>query len=135
MWHAALGMLREHSLLGVGPGGYREKIGRWVDLTRYHPAHAHSTPFQVAAETGIVGLAAWILIWVAFFGALAPRAWKMRRDDDPRAALPAAALLAMVVFLAAGIFEYNLGDAEVAMLASFIAGLPFGRAFYGKPPA
>jgi O-antigen ligase len=132
MWHACLAMLREHPLLGIGPGGYRREVVRWVDTAIFHPAHAHSTPLHLAAELGLAGLAAWITLWAAFYAALTPRAWRMLRRRDPRSGVPAAAWLAAGVFLLAGLFEHNLGDAEVAMLAFFLAGLPFGRAFHGR---
>lgn len=135
MWHASLAMLREHPLLGIGPGGYRREIARWVDTAIFHPAHAHSTPLHLAAELGLAGLAAWITLWAAFYAALTPRAWRMIRRRDPRSGVPAAAWLAAAVFLLAGLFEHNLGDAEVAMLVFFLAGLPFGRAFQGRSEA
>jgi hypothetical protein len=38
-----------------------------------------------------------------------------------------AALGGLVAILAAGVFEYNIGDSEVLMLALLLISLPFAR--------
>jgi O-antigen ligase len=134
IWSAALEMLRERPLLGAGPGGYRREARRFIEPSAYRPAHAHSTPLHVAAETGLAGLAAWSWIWAAYFAAVVPRFRRLRRRGDARSPVLLASLLAASVFLAIGFFEHDLGDSEVAMLASFLAGLPFGRAFAEAEP-
>jgi O-antigen ligase len=64
-WQAALGMLVDHPWTGVGLGNYtvayeRYALPRWPD----HLGHAHNYYLNVAAETGLPGLAAYLL-WVA----------------------------------------------------------------------
>jgi len=68
-WQAALDMWRNHLWLGVGFGNYAVvypayAIGRWLDPL----GHAHNYYLNVAAETGLTGLLAYGLFWIAAFG-------------------------------------------------------------------
>jgi putative inorganic carbon (HCO3(-)) transporter len=68
-WQAALDMWRDHLWLGVGFGNYAVvypayAIGRWLDPL----GHAHNYYLNVAAETGLTGLLAYGLFWIAAFG-------------------------------------------------------------------
>ena len=130
MWETGLRMLRDAPLLGLGPGAVKRDYA-WYK----HPAsgksgtgHLHSNLVQIAAERGLLGLAAWLWIWVAFF----------RRAGEIYAALPPArgdgrALVAGSIaaaggFLVAGLFEYNFGDAEVIGLVWLVLAVPFAYA-------
>jgi putative inorganic carbon (HCO3(-)) transporter len=67
-WEAALGMLEDHPLLGVGVGNYvptypSYALPGWKDPL----GHAHNQYLNVAAETGIVGLVVYVLLIVACF--------------------------------------------------------------------
>jgi putative inorganic carbon (HCO3(-)) transporter len=67
-WQAAIHMWRDHPWLGVGFGNYAAiypayAIGRWLDPL----GHAHNLYLNVAAETGLVGLLAYILFWLSAF--------------------------------------------------------------------
>jgi putative inorganic carbon (hco3(-)) transporter len=60
-WQAAMDMLRDHPLLGVGIGNYAVAyptyaIGRWQDPL----GHAHNYYLNVAAEAGMIGLIAFL---------------------------------------------------------------------------
>jgi O-antigen ligase len=85
----------------------------------------HNTPLQIVVERGLPGLAAWLAIWVGFFGA----AWRVFRrvppaDEDARA-LVLGSMAAVAAFLVAGLFEYNFGDTEVLLVALAVMALPF----------
>jgi len=77
-------------------------------------SHCHSLYLQILVESGAVGL----LLFALFLLALL-------RDIRGGGAevLQAAALGALLTFLAGGLFEYNGGDAEVSTLLFFLAGL------------
>jgi hypothetical protein len=76
-------------------------------------------------ERGLPGLAAWIAIWVGFFGA----AWRVFRRippaDEEARALVLGSMAAIGAFLVAGLFEYNFGDTEVLLVALAVMALPF----------
>jgi putative inorganic carbon (HCO3(-)) transporter len=67
-WEAALGMVRDHPLLGVGIGNYvpvypAYALPGWSDPL----GHAHNYYLHIAAEAGLLGLAAYVLFLLAAF--------------------------------------------------------------------
>ncbi len=84
----------------------------------------HNNFMQLAVDTGILGLTAWLGIWVCFFRLLYHRAKAIKRDPQERWAIYGSAA-AVLAFLAGGFFESNLYDSEVAMVLYFIMALPF----------
>jgi O-antigen ligase len=74
MWGRATAMARDHVLLGVGPGNYSDAM-RKVYVTAADPYlfqfHAHNTILQVAAESGVPALIAFLLIWWRVLAGLA----------------------------------------------------------------
>jgi putative inorganic carbon (HCO3(-)) transporter len=65
-WQAAANMLGDHPWLGVGIGNYafayaRYAIGRWRDPL----GHAHNYYLNIAAEAGLLGLSAYLLLMAA----------------------------------------------------------------------
>jgi len=73
-WRAAGGVIRSHPWAGVGAGNFGDHFFRHKTETGEETHHAHNELLEVWAETGILGLAAFAWIWVAFFArALRPR--------------------------------------------------------------
>jgi putative inorganic carbon (HCO3(-)) transporter len=68
-WQAAEGMARDTPWLGVGVGNYESAYPRY-SLLNWPTAlgHAHMIYLNVLAETGLVGLAAYSLLWLAVLG-------------------------------------------------------------------
>ena len=127
MLSAGLGLAIAHPLMGIGPGGVKHvyPVVAPPEAQRRSTSHLHNTPLQIVVERGLPGLAAWIAIWVGFFG----EAWRVLRrvppsDEDGRA-LVAGSMAAVAAFLVAGLFEYNFGDTEVLLVALAVMALPF----------
>ncbi len=127
MADAGLHMIAEHPLFGIGPDLVQSRYTPYRDPTapRYWVPHLHDTFLEIAAERGIPALLAYF--WLM---AVAIRtAWRRYRDQGgdagPDAALYVGAILALVGFNVAGLFEYNWGDSEVQRLALFVLALPF----------
>jgi O-antigen ligase len=127
MWRSGLAMWRAHPLLGVGPGGIKREYEQYAlpEAAKKRTSHLHNTPLQILVERGLVGLAAWIWIWVAFFrfGLRRFRSWPPEASRER--ALVAGSLAAIVGFLVAGLTEYNFGDSEVVMVAWAVMALPW----------
>ena len=67
-WQAAWGMFSDHPLLGVGIGNYgvvypHYALEGWENTT----GHAHNYYLNLLAETGIVGLGAYLAFWIVAF--------------------------------------------------------------------
>jgi O-antigen ligase len=125
MLDGGLDMIRDHPLLGVGPGQVKHTYPTYAppEALRRSTSHLHNTPLQVTVERGVIGLGLWLWIFAAWFRR-AGRAWRALSGTADRA-LALGALLAIVAFLAAGLFEYNFGDTEVLLAAGAVMALPF----------
>jgi putative inorganic carbon (HCO3(-)) transporter len=127
MWGSGLQMLRDHPWTGVGINGVKHvyQAYKHPNAVRDQRAHLHSNPMQIAAERGLIGVACWLWIWVAFYR----QAWKIFRGLEPTEysahALVIGSLASVTGFHVAGLFEYNFGDSEVIMLVYFLMALPY----------
>ena len=100
IWEAALCMVGESPVNGVGVRGFRaaypacdpapENAPAWGDGPAFH---AHQIVLEVLSETGVLGL----LLWLAG-AALAWRAWRFADKASRERARPAMLALAVTVF-------------------------------------
>ena len=128
MWQAGVDMILEKPIFGQGPGMILAEYPRyrWPQAPNPQQPHLHNNAMQIAATRGLPGLAffAWWII-VALATALAEA--RRSRTEPSTGWEGATALGALVSLLVAGLFEYNLGDSEVLMLALLLISLPFAR--------
>jgi O-antigen ligase len=131
MWRSAVAMWKDNPWLGLGPGGVKREFRRYVvpEAVKRQTGHVHNTPLQILVERGVLGLAAWLWIWLAFYS----RAILLLRQLPSAGrdwALVAGGIAAVTGFLVGGLAEYNFGDAEVVLVAWTLMALPFvvGRA-------
>jgi len=120
-------MVQDHPLTGVGPGMVERRypVYRRDDAPRWRVPHLHDNPLQIAAERGLVGLAAYL--WI--LGAFARHTWRaLRRAEGPLFAALAGCFLAVAGITAAGLFEYNWGDSEVWILTLACLAAPYALA-------
>jgi O-antigen ligase len=115
IYAANLDIVHDHPVFGLGFGRYQRVARPYYDR---HPladrrSHAHNNFLQIAAESGLVGLAAFTLLFVT---ALRYGAETVRdaRDPDVRATA-LGACLALTGFLVGGLTQYTFGDNEVAV--------------------
>lgn len=95
-WQSAAMMWAENPALGVGIGNYaaaypQYSLPRWDDPL----GHAHNYYLNVAAETGVIGLTAYLMLWVAAFW----QSWRAVRMSHGLWRSVAAGLLGMLVAL------------------------------------
>jgi O-antigen ligase len=117
MLEAGRAMVRDHPLTGVGPDMVRQVYPRYRVQWAVQPSnpHLHNVPVQIAAERGLPALA----VWIWFVASVTRSLWaRVRRSRVP--AIAAAALASVAAMLAAGLFEYNFGDSEVLLAATFV---------------
>ena len=138
MWRSGLAMWRTSPWLGVGPGGVKREYGRYAlpEAVKQRTGHLHNTPLQILVERGVIGLAAWLWIWVGFYAHAVGLLRRLPGAAAQERALIAGSLAAITGFLVAGLTEYNFGDSEVAMVAWAIMAVPFavgGRVPQAEP--
>ena len=95
-WQAAWGMFDDHPLLGIGIGNYAAvypayALPHWDDPL----GHAHNYYLNVLAESGIVGLGAYLVLWGAIFWT----AWRAVRSTHGLAQGIAAGAFGVLVAL------------------------------------
>jgi O-antigen ligase len=127
LWNSGWRIFREYPLTGVGPDNLRDVYEVYKDARDPRPRfmHLHSNIVQLAAERGIVGVSAWLWIWVAYFRSVGRIYRQSSSRDGPSRALILGSIAAIQGFLVAGLFECNYRDSEVASLTYFIMALPF----------
>ncbi|MBN1954105.1 MAG: O-antigen ligase family protein [Anaerolineae bacterium] len=75
-WQAALEMWRDHFWRGVGLGCYEPAYAQFALVNwPYALGHAHNVYLNLLAETGLIGLAAYVLFWGAVFW----QTWRVTR--------------------------------------------------------
>ena len=127
MWRSGLAIWREHPVLGVGPGEIKRVYERYAlpEAVKKRTGHVHNTPLQMLVERGVLGLAAWLWIWVAFFARTISQLRALPGDATSERALVLGSMAAIVGFLVAGLSEFNFGDSEVVMVAWALMALPW----------
>lgn len=127
MWRSGLTMWRQHPVLGVGPGGVKREYESYAlpEAVKKRTGHVHNTPLQVLVERGVLGLAAWVWIWAAFYVRGIRLLRRLPSEARQERALVAGSLAAITGFLIAGLSEYNFGDSEVVMVAWALMALPW----------
>ncbi len=110
IWQSASHMFRDHPVLGVGLGQYKDNYQKKYILPEAKEReieHAHNNFLQMAAENGAVGLAGFLALISGFIGVSLWRFWK---EKNPYALMMAASTLALVL---QGLTEYNFGNSAV----------------------
>jgi O-antigen ligase len=113
-------MIRDHPLLGVGLGGVRESLVAYgCDLGYAHP---HNDLLNVAANAGILGLAAFLWMWIRFLR-MTIRCRARQVEQAMASAISTAGFALMIAFLVAGLFQCYYTDAEDGMILWWLLGL------------
>ena len=127
MWKSGAAMWKERPIMGWGPGGVKREYERFAlpEAYKKRTGHVHNTPLQILVERGVLGLAAWLSIWVGFYAHAVELLRRLAAERIRERALVTGSLAAVTGFLVAGLSEYNFGDSEVVMLAWAIVALPY----------
>ena len=125
LWRGGWEIFKDHPLTGCGfkcvDTVYPQYPEQAPVLKRYKGMH--NNIIQLAVDTGILGLGAWLAIWVSYFLALL-KLHRNKQDDSSRWIVLGSAAVT-TGFLGGGIFEVNFYDSEVIMLLYFLMALPF----------
>ncbi|MCH8312195.1 MAG: O-antigen ligase family protein [Nitrospinae bacterium] len=126
LWQGGWQVFKDYPLTGCGFRCMDLVHTNYPDPTGYIKKYRgmHNNFVQLAVDTGLLGLTAWMSIWACYFLALFKRARGPGENSSPRWVIHGSAA-AVLGFLAGGFFEVNFYDSEVAMLLYFIMALPF----------
>ncbi len=133
LWQGGWNVFKDYPLTGCGFRCMDLVHTNYPDPTGYIKKYKgmHNNLVQVAVDTGLLGLTAWVSIWVGYFLALFRRTRDPAKNSSRHWVIHGSAA-AVLGFLAGGLFEVNFYDSEVAMLLYFIMALPFVAENSGK---
>ncbi|WP_328974985.1 hypothetical protein [Streptomyces canus] len=124
LWHDALGLARQDTALGVGPGRFGE-LSTTAAQSLLPDGKPHSAPLQMAAEQGLVG----VLLLGAAFCWLLYALWRSPRPT-PVVLTAGAALTALAAIAAVG---NALSFTMVSVGAGLLAGLATAHPLTEEP--
>lgn len=125
VWAAALDMVKDRPLVGVGfgkTGQYSHEYARKAlgGADPWFSSHAHNNVLDVAAATGIPGLLAFTAWWFVLFAYM----WSNFKESAPEAKwLAAGTLAAAVAFHVNGLTQVNFWDAKTQHTLMLWGGL------------
>ena len=124
---AGIQIIKEYPIFGTGPNTVEMEFQNpkyGLSEEAKQNVHLHNNILQIAAERGIPTLLAWFVFLVWLFISLI----KLVPNKDPTLfPLTVAAIAAFLAHFAAGLFEYNFADAEVAALFFYMMVIPFAQ--------
>lgn len=127
-WQAGFDMFEDYPALGVGAGNFNERYEEYAvrETFRHSQGHAHNFYIHTLAETGLVGLLAYLTL-LGGVVALALRVLLSRRGQDSLArAVVLGAFGSIVAVSAHNLFEHlhvlNMGIVISLLWALVIAG-------------
>lgn len=126
LWQTGVNILQAHPVTGIGPrmvSRSYEDFRVSEEFPGWAYQHLHGNFIQIAAEMGLLTLAAWLALWVWIIHDLFRRARRLRAG--PGYALAVSGCACLAAFLVAGAFEYNFGDSEILILLLFLITAPY----------
>ncbi len=126
MWQSGINIISDNPILGVGPKNVKEVYEEYrmpSAKKRENWGELHNNFIQIGSERGILGLIAFIWMWISLLLCSIRAYRKTDISDRFKKLLNLGCLAALVGFHLSGMFEYNYGDSEVLMILWFIMGL------------
>ncbi len=121
-WQAAWGMFSDHPWLGVGIGNYEPVYPAYFLPGWTEPlGHAHNYYLNIAAEAGLIGLAAYLVLWGAAFW----QAWKAVQATEGYWRGVAVGILGVLAHLSVHNFFDNLYVHNMYLHVAILLGLIF----------
>lgn len=119
-WQAALRMAEAEPFTGVGAGNYEIAYNNYRLINWVEPlGHAHNFYLNVLAETGIIGLVAYLIFWIVTFYFT----WQARRHPDMIRRSIAVGLLGSWTYIAVHSLTDNLYVNNLFMHIGVLLGL------------
>ena len=122
MWTLGLEILARYPLgLGLNNSSYMRVFEPSLPVTH---RHMHNNFLNIAVETGVIGLAAYLWIFYSIY-LLIKNSKEFRLEDNTLKLLPLCLGISIAGWQIAGLVEYNFGDSEIRLIALFLIGYLF----------
>jgi O-antigen ligase len=124
LWQAALGLFRQHPILGVGPDNFRHLYGAELGLEGWDErVQANNMYLEVLVDLGVLGLLAFVWLLVAPLGHALRR---LRTLPAPRSIWLLGVCLGLAAFLLHGVLDTFLAFTSTALLFWLFLGIAHG---------
>lgn len=131
LWEGGWRIFKNYPINGCGFKCVDSIHLQYPDPSGYigHHRGMHSNIFQLLVDVGIVGLVAWLSIWITYFVELYKRSRDSAKEtiNDSNVAFLMGSFSAVIGYIVGGFFETNIYDSEVSMLIFFIMGISLTR--------
>ena len=142
IWRDGLHLVRQHPIVGVGFDNVFRHPEHWsIDAFRRFPlvAHFHSNVVEYAVDGGLLTLAAWLWLLVAY-GFMLVRTVRGAEHDPPLHGISLGIFGGFVAFLGISLVQYIGADPAIMTLFWLLMGLAIaidqlGRNRGAQPPA
>ena len=134
MWQTAWRMIQARPIFGHGLNTFMANYMSYVAGPTQGPAYAHNCFLQITAETGVLGLAAFLwFLWTLFSSG-----WQAIKNPSSQAEVfkpfLAGVLAALIAFLVQSAFDTNLYSLRQAVLFWSLSGLAVGLSSAAQRP-
>ncbi|MBI3318201.1 MAG: O-antigen ligase family protein [Candidatus Omnitrophica bacterium] len=129
MWNAACRMIRDRPVFGMGLNTFMANYLAYADSPNQGPAYAHNCFLQIAAETGISGLLAFLWFLTALFSLLWRRLRESSSSEEPSGSeisWLAGLTSGLVAFMVQSMVDTNLYALRQAALFWALGGAALG---------
>ena len=134
MWRVGWRMIRRQPVFGIGPGRVEQLYPRYLRPGEFLPAyhgHLHNNAIQLAAQFGLVVLAAAIVFVILLVWELTQRC--RRSKSAAERLLCRVGLLSLTGFLIMGMTDYTYGHSLGLILLTFAALPPCSSSVRTSP--
>ncbi|MDD1748385.1 MAG: O-antigen ligase family protein [Methanothrix sp.] len=121
IWSTSFNIFKDHPIFGIGFGNFPIFYKTYLKVPSEVFGHAHNDFLNVAVNAGIVGLAAFIFMWVVFLKSLVRR-YKEKMEGYSKTLL-LGGVLSVIAFLLASQFQCYYTAAICNMILFFVMGL------------
>jgi len=136
MWGAGLRMFRDHPITGVGLQDLHALYDQYRSpLATERAGHLHDVFVQIAAQMGVVGLAAFGWLYASLVRAAGAGLKPLLKRRGLAAGLKLGVVAALAGFIVAGLFEWNFGDEELLYPLYLLVGLAWAARDWDEPEA
>jgi putative inorganic carbon (HCO3(-)) transporter len=123
LWQTSINMIKDKPIWGIGLGNFGKLFDRYKVAGTYDTTcHPHNDFLNVAVNSGLLGLLAYLSIWTVFLFSTIRLAVKNKKSSYSHS-VQIGGIVAIIAFLFASLFQCYYTDAEVNMLIMFILGL------------
>jgi len=121
IWSTSFNIFKDHPVFGIGFGNFPEFYRSYLKIPSEIFGHAHNDFLNVAVNAGIIGLLAFIFLWVILLKNLLRR-YKEKKEGYQKA-LILGGVLTLFAYLLASQFQCYYTAAIDNMILFFILGL------------